>query len=202
MLAPGARQQGEEGIVAAMVVVNPTSGETPARRAARLVVEDLRGKPVGFLSNSKTNADQILEGVAEGLMARYGIVPRLYVKRVPSIGAEVEMLDEMARDCAAAVVAMLDCGSCASWSCADMVELAQRGLAVCGMASDQFDSFSRQVLGIQGADELGLAVVEHPVGGIAPEAAKAKVVASTLDQVVLALTGRDASGAATMEARR
>jgi hypothetical protein len=171
-----------------IVIVNPTSGEKPAARKARHVVGDLRGKSVAFLSNSKTNADKILEGVAEGLHARHGITPRLYVKRVPSIGAEKEMLDEIARDCAAAVVAMLDCGSCASWSCADMVELSQRGLAVCGMASDQFDSFSRQVLGVKGADELGLAVVEHPVAGIPPEDAKAKIVAATLDAVEAALT--------------
>ena len=187
--------------MAAIVIVNPTSGETPSRRTARVALGDLRGRSVGFLSNSKTNADKILEGVAEGLVARYGITPRLYVKRVPSIGADTEMLDEMARDCAAAVVAMLDCGSCASWSCADMVELSQRGLAVCGMASDQFDSFSRQVLAIKGADDLGLSVVEHPVGGIAPEAAKAKVVARTLDQVVSALMGPAASEAPAMEVR-
>jgi hypothetical protein len=179
-----------------MVIVNPTSGETPPKHAARTLLPDLRGKTVGFLSNSKTNADQILEGVAEGLVARYGIVPRLYVKRVPSIGAERELLDEIARDCAAAVVAMLDCGSCASWACADMVELSQRGLAVCGMASDQFDAFSRQVLGIKGADDLGLSVVEHPVGGIAPEAAKARVGPAALEQVILALTGKP-SGAKT-----
>jgi hypothetical protein len=172
-----------------MVIVNPTSGEVPLRRTQRAVVASLEGQTVGFLTNSKMNGDKILEGVAEGLMARFGITPRLYVKRVPSIGADEGMLDEMARDCAAAVVAMLDCGSCASWACADMVELSQRGLAVCGMASDQFDAFSRQVLAIKGADDLGLAVVEHPVGGIPPEAAKAKVVAATLDQVVSALTG-------------
>jgi hypothetical protein len=179
--------------VASIVIVNPTSGETPPKRAPKTVLASLRGKTLGFLSNSKMNADKILEGVAEGLVARYGITPRLYVKRVPSISADKDMLDEMARDCAAAVVAMLDCGSCASWSCADMVELARRGLAVCGMASDQFDSFSRQVLGIKGADDLGLSVVEHPVGGIAPEAAKAKIGPAALDQVVVALTGRAAS---------
>jgi len=173
-----------------MVIVNPTSGEAPPRGKPRTSIDSLRGKTVGFLSNSKMNADKILEGVAEGLVARFGIVPRLYVKRVPSISAEKDMLDEMGRDCAAAVVAMLDCGSCASWACADMVELSQRGLAVCGMASDQFDSFSRQVLSLKGADDLGLSVVGHPVGGIPPEAAKAKVVAATLDQVVVALTGK------------
>lgn len=180
----------------AMVIVNPTSGEVPLRRTQRTSVDSLQGKTIGFLTNSKMNGDKILEGVAEGLMARFGITPRLYVKRVPSISAEKDMLDEIARDCVAAVVAMLDCGSCASWAVADMVELSQRGLAVCGMASDQFDSFSRQVLSMKGADDLGLAVVEHPVGGIPPEAAKAKVVAATLDQVVLALSGHGAEAVA------
>jgi len=173
-----------------IVIVNPTSGETPPKGTPRTLVDSLRGKTVGFLSNSKMNADQILEGVAEGLVARFDIIPRLYVKRVPSISADQEMLDEIGRDCAAAVVAMLDCGSCASWSCADMVELSQRGLAVCGMASDQFESFSRQVLSLKGKGDLGLSVVEHPVGGIAPETAKQKVSGATLDQVEHALTGR------------
>lgn len=176
-----------------MVIVNPTSGEVPLVKCTRKVVDDLRGKTVGFLSNSKMNADKILEGVAEGLAKRFDISPRLYIKRVPSISAEKDMLDEIARDCQAAVVAMLDCGSCASWACADMVELGQRGLPVCGIASDQFDAFSQQVLDLKGAGTLGLAVVEHPVGGIPPASAKAKITAHTLDQVVAALCREPAS---------
>ena len=174
----------------AIVIVNPTSGEVPHLKIRSVQLEDLRGQTVGFLSNSKMNADMILEGVAEAMIKSYDIKPRLYVKRVPSISAETDMLDEIARDCVAAVVAMLDCGSCASWACADMVELSQRGLAVCGMASDQFDAFSRQVLDIKGAGEHGLAVVEHPVGGIPPADAKARVDAGTLQQVVSALCGQ------------
>ena len=100
--------------MATLVIVNPTSGESPPQGTKRTLLDSLRGETVGFLSNSKMNADKVLEGVAEGLVARFGIIPRLYVKRVPSISAGKEMLDEIGRDCAAAVVAMLDCGSCAS----------------------------------------------------------------------------------------
>ena len=128
------------------LIVDPVSAGPACESEGRIVVDDLAGATVGFLSNSKTNADAILEGVAEALTERFGITARLYVKRVPSISAEPELLDQIAEECGAAVVAMLDCGSCASWACADMVELSQRGLAVCGMASDRFDAFSRQVL--------------------------------------------------------
>ncbi|MFA6300208.1 MAG: hypothetical protein WCS84_12745 [Nocardioides sp.] len=171
-----------------VMIVNPTSFEAAPRSVPRLRVEDLRGLTVGFLSNSKTNADKVLEGVATGLLARYGITPRLYTKRVPSISATDELLDQVAAECDGAVVAMLDCGSCASWSVADMVGLAERGLPVCGMASTQFEGFSRQVLAIKGAETLGLSVLAHPIGGIPPQEAFERVTESALDAVVTALT--------------
>lgn len=69
-----------------------------------------------------------------------------------------------------------------------MIELATRGLAVCGIASDQFDRFSRQVLQQRHAADLGLAVVEHPIGGIPPEAARERVTPAVVETVIRALT--------------
>lgn len=171
-----------------VVVVNPTSFDTAVQSHPRLTLESLSGSTVGFLSNSKTNADKVLEGVATGLKERFGITPRLYVKRVPSIAAEPALLDEIAADCSAVVVAMLDCGSCASWAIADMVSLSERGLPVAGMASTQFEGFSHQVLAIHGADELGLSVIQHPIAGIPPQEAFDRVTPPALDDVVAALT--------------
>lgn len=171
-----------------VTIVNPTSFEAAPRAIPRATASDLSGLTVGFLSNSKTNADKVLEGVATGLVARFGITPRLYAKRVPSIAATDELLDQVAAECDAAVVAMLDCGSCASWAVADMAALATRGLPVVGMASTQFEGFSRQVLAIQGAEALGLAVVAHPIGGIPPQEAFDRVTPAALDAVVAGLT--------------
>jgi hypothetical protein len=171
-----------------VTIVNPTSFEAAPESVPRLGVPSLDGLTVGFLSNSKTNADKVLEGVATGLVARFDITPRLYAKRVPSISATDELLDQVAAECDAAVVAMLDCGSCASWAVADMAALAHRGLPVCGMASTQFEGFSRQVLAIQGADTLGLSVLAHPIGGIPPQEAFERVTPGALDDVVTALT--------------
>ncbi|MBO0842448.1 MAG: hypothetical protein J2O46_04625 [Nocardioides sp.] len=171
-----------------VTIVNPTSFEAAPRAIPRVTATDLSGLTVGFLSNSKTNADKVLEGVATGLVAKYGITPRLYAKRVPSISATDELLDQVADECQAAVVAMLDCGSCASWAVADMAALASRGLPVVGMASTQFEGFSRQVLAIQGADALGLSVVAHPVAGIAPQEAFERVTPQALEAVIEGLT--------------
>jgi hypothetical protein len=171
-----------------VTVVNPTSFEAAPRSIARAIAPDRQAGQVGFLSNSKMNADKVLEGVATALVDRFGITPRLYAKRVPSIAATDELLDQVAAECSAAVVAMLDCGSCASWAVADMAALATRGLPVCGMASTQFEGFSRQVLAIQGAEALGLSVVAHPIGGIPPQEAFERVTPAAVDVVVAALT--------------
>jgi len=69
-----------------------------------------------------------------------------------------------------------------------MIELATRGLAVCGIASDQFERFSRQVLAQRHAGDLRLAVVAHPIGGIAPAAARALVKPEVVEAVVRALS--------------
>ncbi|MCL2584170.1 MAG: hypothetical protein FWE35_17135 [Streptosporangiales bacterium] len=171
-----------------VTIVNPTSFEAAPLSVPRHTAPDLTGRTVGFLSNSKMNADKVLEGVATALAERYSIVPRLYAKRVPSIAAEPALLDQIAGECDAAVVAMLDCGSCASWAVADMASLATRGLPVAGMASTQFEGFSRQVLAIQGAEALGLSVIAHPIGGIPPQEAFERVTPAAADDVVAALT--------------
>jgi len=171
-----------------VTIINPTSYETAPLSIPRSTALDLTGLTVGFLSNSKMNADKVLEGVATALVHRYAITPRSYVKRVPSIAASDELLDQIKDECDAAVVAMLDCGSCASWAVADMAALAGRGLPVAGMVSTQFEGFSRQVLAIQGAEALGLSVIAHPIGGIAPQEAFDRVTPAAVDDVVAALT--------------
>ena len=171
-----------------VTIVNPTSFEAAPRAVPRAAAPDLTGLTVGFLSNSKMNADKVLEGVAAALVARHAITPRFYAKRVPSIAATDELLDQVAAECDAAVVASLDCGSCASWAVADMAALAGRGLPVAGVTTTQFEGFSKQVLALQGAEWLGLSVVAHPIGGIAPQEAFERVTPKAVDDVVTALT--------------
>jgi len=72
-----------------------------------------------------------------------------------------------------------------------MIELATRGLAVCGIASEHFDRFSRQVLQQRHVGDLGLAVVAHPIGGIPPDVARERVTPEVVEAVIQALSMKD-----------
>ena len=91
-----------------LFVVNPTSGAPPAERPLRVVLDDLSGRRLAFFSNNKPNAAAALERLEEILHARFGVVALRYAKQVPSLAAETALLDEIARDCDAAVVAGFD----------------------------------------------------------------------------------------------
>ena len=72
-----------------------------------------------------------------------------------------------------------------------MIELATRGLPVVGLATDQFDRFSRQVLQQRNAGDLPVAVITHPLGGIPSHEAKERITAEVLSDIVKGLTGMD-----------
>jgi hypothetical protein len=75
-----------------------------------------------------------------------------------------------------------------------MIELATRGLPVVGVATNQFDRFSRQVLRQRNAGELRVAVIAHPLGGIPAAEAQGRITPEVVDEVVRALTEPDERG--------
>ena len=91
-----------------LLIVNPTSGAPAAAASLRAVLDDLGGRPIGFFSNNKPNAAAVLERIEELLADRFGITGRRYVKAVPSLAADGALLDEIARDCDAAIIAGFD----------------------------------------------------------------------------------------------
>jgi len=78
-----------------------------------------------------------------------------------------------------------------------LIELATRGLPVVGLATDQFDRFSRQVLQQRNAADLRVAVIAHPLGGIPPREARERITQQVFDAVVSALTEADAGETAS-----
>jgi len=90
------------------MVVNPTSGLDARTSSLRKVLPDLHGRRIGFFSNNKPNAATLLERLEEQLHERFGIVGKHYAKSVPSLAADGPLLDEIARDCDAVVIAGFD----------------------------------------------------------------------------------------------
>jgi hypothetical protein len=92
----------------AIVVVNPTSGSPAPEGGLRVLLDGLAGRRIGFFSNHKPNAAAVLERVEEILRERFSVEPHRYQKTYPSLAAEPELLDRIARECEGVVVAGFD----------------------------------------------------------------------------------------------
>jgi predicted GTPase len=88
-------------------IIDPSAGATGASIPLAPRPMDLRGKVVGFIDNTKEQADIILEAMAEGLREQYGVA-KVIIRRKPyfSKPAPAELLNELATevDVAAAAV--------------------------------------------------------------------------------------------------
>lgn len=82
-----------------MIVLSPEGkAQTAATKiAAQPQFTDLHGKVVGFLDNSKPNADKLAERLAELLKEKYGIAGLITRRKLTAQqGAPKQYLDELA----------------------------------------------------------------------------------------------------------
>jgi hypothetical protein len=81
-------------------MLDPRAERAAAAEAPLKVLESLTGKVVGFIDNTKPNFNHLVDDLAEVLVGRYGVRSVLKRgKRVQSIPAPTEVVDELARDC-------------------------------------------------------------------------------------------------------
>jgi hypothetical protein len=130
--------------------------------------ESLQGLVVGFLGNLKPNADTLLHAT-EGLVLESGARETLYREKSScSLGAPEAMLDELARTCQAAIVALGDCGSCTSWCIHDAVELDRRGIPSVAFVAEPFVELAQHEARGLGVPDLNMVILPYPMGGIDP----------------------------------
>ena len=82
-----------------MIVLSPEGkAQTSAAKVAGLPqFTDLRGKVVGWLDNSKPNADKLAERFAELLIEKYGVAKLITRRKLTAQqGAPKQYLDELA----------------------------------------------------------------------------------------------------------
>ena len=87
--------------------IDPTAGGSGVKIAPAPRPQDLAGKVVGLLDNTKEQADVILETVAEALRKRYGVA-KVVTRRKEhySKPATAAMIDDMAKEVQIAVAAL------------------------------------------------------------------------------------------------
>jgi len=78
----------------------PAREAQPASAASACTLENLAGKVVGFIDNSKPNFNELADDLAQLLVARHGVARVLrHQKRAASVPAAPDVVDEFARQC-------------------------------------------------------------------------------------------------------
>ncbi len=92
-----------------IVVLNPTAPPRELRYPMALRPDDLRGRAVGFLWNSKPNGDLLFARLEELLRQEYEISKAIYRRKpTASVPAEGTVIDELAASAQVAIVGLGD----------------------------------------------------------------------------------------------
>ena len=90
-------------------LVDPTTQPLVASFSVAPRLMDIRGKRIGLIDDSKTNAKELLEDLASILEDRFETSVAMY-HRKPSASkpADPQVVDQMAKECDGAIVAVGD----------------------------------------------------------------------------------------------
>ncbi len=92
-----------------LVVLDPTAPPRELRHTMAPRLPDLRGRAVGFLWNSKPNGDILFARLEELLRQKYEITGAMHRRKpTASVGADQQVIDELATSSQAVVVGLGD----------------------------------------------------------------------------------------------
>lgn len=130
-------------------------------------VATLDGVRVGVLENTKRNAAQILDAVAEELGSRYklsGVVRR--TKKQFAMPFTEEQLEDLRSEVDVVVIGVGDCGSCSAAAVADGIALEEIGIPTAVINTDAFEGNSRAMAKLKGNAEFDFLITSHPVANL------------------------------------
>ena len=140
---------------------DPTAETASTMRPRHAPLETLEGKTVALMDIGKMRGDEFIDRL-EVLFRDAGISTRRYKKPTNTRTAPVELMQQIAQECQAFVIALSDCGSCTSCSTHDLVDLDRRGLPGVSVLTEEFrGAFAAQCAAI-GFDGASL-YVPHPM---------------------------------------
>jgi len=81
-------------------ILDPSAPATPPADLSARSLDDLRGKVVAFIDNTKPNFDLLADAMTETLVGRHGVARVIrHRKRAPSDGASPAFLDDLVGQC-------------------------------------------------------------------------------------------------------
>lgn len=148
-------------------------------------LSELRGKRLGFVDNSKCNADLFIQRVAAQLADRYAALPGPVIRKAAPKDRLSDSDFANLAQCDAVVQCFGDCGTSTSISVADAVEIERRGIPTVSVFSTAFAPAARKQAAGRGMADLPFVRIPHPM-----HTAKRNVVDERADAVVNTLVER------------
>ncbi len=144
-------------------LLDPVVAEEASPIPAAAGLAGLGGKRLGFVDNSKLNADLFLSRLTGELAGRFGaVIGPVVRKNAPKDHLGEGELAELA-ECDAVVQCFGDCGTSTSVSVADAVELERRGVPTVTVFSTAFAKAACNQAAGRGMRGLRLVKVPHPM---------------------------------------
>jgi hypothetical protein len=172
----------------------PTVTEEVATLAVAKRLSSLRGKSVGFVDNSKCNADLFIERLISGLAERFAITAGPIVRKAaPKDRLSPNDFANLSK-CDAVVLCFGDCGTSTSISVADAVKMECRGIPTVTVFSTAFAAAARGQAAGWGMADLPLVRIPHPMHTAQPNVVAERADA-VLDTLVERLTSYSADAA-------
>src|SRR5580700_3801677 len=166
-------------------LLEPTvTDQSPAIATAQRL-SGLHGKRLGFVDNSKCNADLFIQRLSTQLTDRFAVVGGPVIRKTAPKDRLTEGDLANLAQCDAVVQCFGDCGTSTSISVADAVEIERRGVPSVSVFSTAFASAARKQAAGRGMAELPLVRIPHPM-----HTAQRSLVAERADAVVGALVER------------
>jgi hypothetical protein len=163
-------------------LLEPTVTDQSPFISAAQRLSDVRGKRLGFVDNSKCNADLFIQRLSAQLTDRFAVVRGPIIRKAAPKDRLAEADLASLAECDAVVQCFGDCGTSTSISVADAVEIERRGIPSVTVFSTAFASAARKQAAGRGMAELPLVRIPHPM-----HTAQRSVVAERADAVVSAL---------------
>ena len=170
-----------------LTVLNPrVLHDIPAIKGTTRL-SDLKGATIGFVNNSKLNADVFIERLQPLLREEYGIKIGATVRKAAPKDELTERDVAQLSGCAAVVQCYGDCGTSTSMSVADGVTLEQRGIPTVTVCSSVFYQAARVQAAGRGMTDLPIVQIPHPMH-TAPKLVVEQRADEAADDIVEALT--------------
>lgn len=169
-------------------VLDPRGTVSSSRNPIAERLESLDGATIGFLDNSKENADVLLDEVETVLVDEYGVEETVYMRKDKSPIPADSLADQLHHQCDGVVNAYGDCGSCTSWCVYDSIDLEKQGTPTATVNTDEFARLGQSEARSLGMPALPITTVPHPMGGI-PEDDVREHARAAVPTIVELLTG-------------